>query len=312
MTEVYLMFYLASLQLFVKFNKFLQREDPIIGIISSQIKSFIINLFGKFLTIRAIKAGDNSLTNVQFRDNDNQLPDSGVHIGFSTRSLLLKHLNNGDISDSNVKQFYKAVREFYMMKTECAISNLPLSDEVLPNASFTTFDGRENVLLSQVQFFVKRYTTHLPFQKPSEMDLLKEEFISYQLLEKSSIPAEVWKSAVINEGSEQHQHRMDIIWNYLSTARNNSGNLMFSRLSKVALLVLVIPHSNAEEERVFSLVTKNKTVFRPNLKLDGTLSSILQIKLANPEPCYKYEPDQTVLEDAKHATAEYNKLHCNK
>lgn len=50
-------------------------------------------------------------------------------------------------------------------------------------------------------------------------------------------------------------------------------------------------------------------MFQPNLKLDGTLSSILQVKMANPEPCYKYEPDKTVLENAKHATVEYNKLH---
>ena len=36
-------------------------------------------------------------------------------------------------------------------------------------------------------------------------------------------------------------------------------------------------------------VTKNKA-FRLSLKLDGTLSSILTIQLANPESCFKYEP----------------------
>ena len=75
------------------------------------------------------------------------------------------------------------------------------------------------------------------------------------------------------------------------------------------LLVLVLPHSNAAEERVFSMVTKNETAFRPSLKLDGTLSSILTIKLANPEPCFKYEPTSAVLETAKRATMEYNRAH---
>ena len=65
----------------------------------------------------------------------------------------------------------------------------------------------------------------------------------------------------------------------------------------VALLVLMLP--NAEEERVFSMVTKNKTKFRPNLKLDGTLSSILTIKLAKTDPCHKYESTSEVLETAK-------------
>ena len=57
------------------------------------------------------------------------------------------------------------------------------------------------------------------------------------------------------------------------------------------------------------MVTKNKTAFRPSLKLDGTLSSILTIKLANPEPCFQYEPTHSVLETAKRATMEYNRAH---
>ena len=81
-------------------------------------------------------------------------------------------------------------------------------------------------------------------------------------------------------------------------------------LARVA--VLTLPHSNAEEERVFSLITKNKTKFRPNLKLNGTLSSILTIKLANTEPCHKYEPTKEVLETAKKATVEYNTAHSSK
>ena len=46
---------------------------------------------------------------------------------------------------------------------------------------------------------------------------------------------------------------------------------MFERLSAVAMLILVIPQSNAEE-RVFSMVRKNKTAFRPSLDPKGTLS----------------------------------------
>lgn len=37
MTEIYFLFYEAGLQTFVNFNKFLQREDPLIPVISEQI-----------------------------------------------------------------------------------------------------------------------------------------------------------------------------------------------------------------------------------------------------------------------------------
>lgn len=40
MCEIYLLFYQAALQLFVKYNKFLQREDPIISIILDQFENF--------------------------------------------------------------------------------------------------------------------------------------------------------------------------------------------------------------------------------------------------------------------------------
>lgn len=56
MTEVYLFFYQAVLQIYVTMNKFLQREDLIITVMDSQIKSlnFMKKFMGRFVTIRAI------------------------------------------------------------------------------------------------------------------------------------------------------------------------------------------------------------------------------------------------------------------
>ncbi len=65
MTEVYLLFYQAVLQLFVNFNKFLQREDPIIPVVANQMSSFLKKLFGKFVTIGAIRSAP-SITLVQY------------------------------------------------------------------------------------------------------------------------------------------------------------------------------------------------------------------------------------------------------
>ena len=103
------------------------------------------------------------------------------------------------------------------------------------------------------------------------------------------------------------QHRMDVIWHYLSTVKAPDNSLCFNQLCQVAKLVLVIPHSNATEERVFSMVRKNKTAFRPSLDPKGTLSSIITIKLAS--TAHKYEPSKEVLRQAKSATWEYNKAH---
>lgn len=156
-----------------------------------------------------------------------------------------------------------------------------------------------------------RYPSLLQFTSASEVNSLEDEFLQYQLLEKSHIEDNVWQAALVVDDESSQHHRLDKVWAHLSQMRTPDNSLMFNKLSKVALLVLTLPHSNAEEERIFSMITKNKSKFRPSLKLDGTLSSILTIKCAGIEPCHTYDSPVEVLETAKKATMTYNCSHKN-
>ena len=72
----------------------------------------------------------------------------------------------------------------------------------------------------------------------------------------------------------------------------------FKLLPKIAEVVLIIPHSNAELERLFSIVKKNKSLECSSMKPDGTLSSILAKKTMYPEsstPCYHWKPTEDIL-----------------
>ena len=94
------------------------------------------------------------------------------------------------------------------------------------------------------------------------MDNLSEDFVEFQLLNDDDIPEATWDKATVSvDEDEKCNHRMDILWQYVSTMKAPDHTPPFLMLSKVAMLVLVIPHSNAEEERVFSMVRKNKTSF---------------------------------------------------
>ena len=110
------------------------------------------------------------------------------------------------------------------------------------------------------------------------------------------VPKSVWDEALVklNEDEEVEYYRQDVLWNYLSTLQSTDGRQMLKRLSNIAKLILVIPHSNAEEERIFSMGRKNKTPFRPSLSVDKTLPSILTVKLATEEPCHKFEPHSSL------------------
>ena len=49
---------------------------------------------------------------------------------------------------------------------------------------------------------------------------------------------------------------MDSTWSFILNITNESGTNKFNSLAKLALLVLLIPHSNAYTERMFSIVKK--------------------------------------------------------
>ena len=69
-----------------------------------------------------------------------------------------------------------------------------------------------------------------------------------------------------------------------------------------------IPHSNAGEERIFSLINKNKTPSRSSLNLDGTLSSLIVVKTHIDNPL-QWKPSESQIQKAKKATKEYNDQH---
>ena len=90
-----------------------------------------------------------------------------------------------------------------------------------------------------------------------------------------------------------------------------SNECEFDLLFKVAEVVMTIPHSNAGEERIFSLINKNKTTSRSSLSLDGTLSSLITVKTHIERPL-EWKPSASVLESAKKATKLYNDKHSKK
>ena len=92
-----------------------------------------------------------------------------------------------------------------------------------------------------------RYLACLKYTSPQDMNKL-EEFLHYQTMNDSDIPTKIWEEALVKEDKDKdsRKYRMDVIWAYLNTLKNIDGKFIFERLAKVALLVLTIPHSNAQ------------------------------------------------------------------
>ena len=83
--------------------------------------------------------------------------------------------------------------------------------------------------------------------------------MNYQALSKHNISGSIWESAEIGD----HYYRVDVIWSHLMPKLSN--------LSEIAESVLVVPHSNAREERVLSIIRMNKIECRPRFNLGRSL-----------------------------------------
>ena len=162
---------------------------------------------------------------------------------------------------------------------------------------------------------MSRFSEHCP--PPDQRDELYDEYCVYQSL--PAIPPDVLCNLrstgnSANEDEEDAKFRADVLWHELEKQRDLDDKKKFGLLAPMAKLVLTPPHSNADEERVFSLVRKKKTVFRPNLSLDTTLPSILQCKVNGFSymKCFQFERSRDVLQHAKQATWQYNKEHSSR
>ncbi|XP_072168656.1 uncharacterized protein [Diadema setosum] len=306
MTEVHLLFYQATLPAFTDFNLLLQRQDPSVHHLHGQMHLYIKKLMSKFVKPEQMK--DLKVSDIQYKTEENQLPDGSLSIGFTTRVTLNRLLEGGDVSASQVKKFFTAVRGFFCEAVSYAMSRLPLDEPVLKHAIFVDWHQKMNASPDDVFFFIDRFKHLLPFTSPREQDKVEEEFRDFQVMDKE-ISARQWKEFFIKEEDAEFL-RLDKLWAHLSSLKNPiTGQLRFQRLAKVAQLVLCLPHSNADAERVFSSIGLNKTETRNALGLDGTLSSIMTIKMAQGEPCFRYEPPAEVLQSSRSATSSYNKEH---
>ena len=181
----------------------------------------------------------------------------------------------------------------------------------LKNCVFIDFSLRNECSMDNVEEVLSslEHIHREVINNPRAMDTLEEEFFVYQAMGEADIPTHICKESNVveklgDDGTEVTYHRIDMIWGSLQEKLPN--------LSKVALAVLTIPHSNAGEERVFSMIRKNKTDFRSNLDLRKSLSSIITIKmnkLANLLPCHRFKPSNSLLTKCKAACREYNRAH---
>nr|XP_043872485.1 uncharacterized protein LOC122761339 isoform X2 [Solea senegalensis] len=287
----------ATLPVFSPLNLLFQREKSSIFQLHGEMTTFILELCARFMKPAALLQS-RQVHDIHYKDPLNQLPGEKLDVGFTTRATLNRLLEAGDLTPQEVQQFQQASLAFLVRAVEYAINKLPLKEALLQHAKFVDVQQRAECGVEDALYFVDRFHELLPFHGPREHNKVSEEFLEYQLMD-------------IPMPQDPSTFDVEEFWGRMSSTKNKvTGLSQFARLSKIAELVLVLPHSSADAERVFSMVGLNETKTRDSLALDGTLSSIIAVKMAGPEPhCFKWEPPTPILKASKSATNAYNTHH---
>ena len=278
-TEIALLFNQATIPLFTNFNKLLQSGEPVIYIVHDKVTAL-----AKTLGNRIIKADVMQSTAVTEIDLENSAvfkEYKSIHLGGTTKFTLQRLLNQGYISPAQYDNVFKAAQEYFRASFQYILNKFPVTEAVLQHGKWINVSNRLEARWERVEFFLTRFQS---FFVNMNTDKLYDEFYDYQALNDGDIGDKAWNEAKVIDGSvddvEEFHYRVDILWWYTAHMLvPGSATCMFRYLQKVAELVLVLPHSNAGEERLFSIIGKNKTESSSSLKLDGTLSNLLAMKL---------------------------------
>jgi len=143
---------------------------------------------------------------------------------------------------------------------------------------------------------VRNLATRFSIVADHEIEHLVEEFQDYQLSPDDNLPAVMSDS------------RVDTFWAEMGRKKTFVWAVRFPLLTCVMTTLSVIADSNADSERVFSMVRKIDTDSRSQLGND-TLRALLSCKINTDDPCYAFVPDKDLFKAAKLATWNYVREH---
>ncbi|XP_048237948.1 uncharacterized protein LOC125372340 [Haliotis rufescens] len=248
----------------------------------TEMHKLLRKYLAKFVKIDIIKT--HPLTEVPFTEKDNQLPDSIMAVGIRTREFISR-LDDLDL----VNRFMKNIRLFYQETVVTMLKKFPFGNEVLKHIGWINPDPEKKQAFTSDSVLACASAIAFPLT-----DELTEEFLEYSLTPPEELPSSTLKP-------EQY-------WIKLQKQKTLDGTRRFKYLSALAIKLCLIPNSNADTERLFSMVKKIKTEGRSELD-NSTVCALLSCKVNCKDPCYSCTFSKDTLCKAKCATKVYNSQH---
>lgn len=281
-SKLYLMFLNDALPVINIFNKLMQKQSPTVHILHREVNTFVKKLLLRFIKPNVVQS--TKISEIDLDDARNYTELEEVFIGDKAK----RYSEESDLATSDIRAFKETCRKFWIVATKYAISNLPIKNEFLLKLNWLYPNVYDYSNISNVL----HVASNLP-QVISEVEkpLLREEFMDYCM---SKLP----------QSFSSSEMSIDSYWHKVGEIKDDS-ELKYPILTKLAKSVLIIPHGNADIERLFSHMGLNKTKLRNSLGVE-TLTALLQLQFNVKEPCYKFKPTKQVLTRCRNAVSSLN------
>ena len=161
MLEIYLFLYQGVLPIFTTFNKYLQKEEPLIYQLSEAQERFMNKSAARFIkpeVIQEIKDEEKFFVKLDI-SLQNQKDDIDFGIGILTKRKVKQLLENGDISQETFDKFFDGAKAFFSEAYQYCAKWLPLEDSSLQNSKFINFHLRNTSSFDSVQPTVESFDT---------------------------------------------------------------------------------------------------------------------------------------------------------
>lgn len=245
-SKAYALFMSFILPKFTNANLLLQREDPVIHLLQRRLHEVATDLLIGFVKPRVV-SDCSDIYKIEHHRRSKQKEREELALGEATRAFLGTHKD--ELSSTAVTHFYEDVRAFYSKSLQYVFDKLPLQQEELQMAEVLDISQRQKVKFSFVRFWLSKFEV---LRREVNVEKLENEFSHYQV--DSSL-----------KDINTDEKRIDSVWAEIGALKNSDGALKYPNLSKFMKGLLVLPHSNADAERVFSLIRKNKTESRASM-----------------------------------------------
>jgi hypothetical protein len=272
--QIYLEFLNFVLPYFTDLNKEMQSEKPKIYVLYTRIVTITKTLLDMFMKQNCIN--NILIENIEYNDPRNYVQLEEIYLGPNVTELLTNPvLSNADIHSIRVNCLsflIKAVKQIY---------------------NRFDFKSPEFKILQYVTpEYVKKksYPSIIPVVKCFPLSGITQNM-------HNNIDRE-WRS-LRNVDLSLFSDDFVVFWNTVQQLKTGDGAQAYPLLSKLMLFILVLPHSSANVERVFSTMNLLKTKTRNRIKTNSLVGLLHTKRLFENATCYNFTICSEMLNNMK-------------